>query len=370
MSVPKTAPLAFLLLAICLLFAPPAFAETRQTDEVEEGSSSENKPGITVVVDIVGKAELFETADSHGHNLQKGAKIPVGATLVTGVGGRVDLALSNGALFQIQENSQFTIGEFSQNAYEMVFSNGAVITPKELKEFGADEAVLQTMDASEDAWNKLDNEPTASIGKFNLAYGTMIGEAKKMKPGSRMEIITPIGVAGIRGTIWRLTITPVPGTGGTQFRGSLDVARGLVSFGNSEGTRAVNVAAGFVMSIDASVPRPGEVRVNSIFTNQMSPERLQLLQNTITLVASEQTYFTAVQGTPEILTGRTPTTPTTPADSASETNRPQVDLPSPVRNPIFNDGGTGGVVPRPTPTPPPSPTPTPTPAPTPKPSNG
>ena len=383
MRVPQTSlpRLTQILFAVCVLFTIPAFAQSRDPDHVEEGSNSGEKSGVTVIVRVSGKAELYETEGARGRAIQKGERIPVGSTIITGPKGEVDLALSNGAIFQIQENTQFTIGEFSQAAYEMVFSNGAVITPVQLEEFGADEAVLNTMDASRDAWNELSKEPTSSISRFNLAYGTIIGQSKKLAEGSRMEIITPIGVAGIRGTIWRLTITPVPGTGGTQFRGSLDVAEGRVVFGNSDGTRAVQVNGGFTMLIDASVPQPGEVRVNSISTTQSSPERIQFLLTTVSSVSSMQEFFTAVQGSPNDLVNAI--NAAAQAADANATDTPAGDtagavgeiggasgvtLPDAIRTQIFNDGGTGGLVPTPTPIPTPTPTPNPTPTPTPTPN--
>jgi hypothetical protein len=340
-------------------------AQASEPDKVEEGTSSGRKPGITVIVEATGSVELIEAPGQAPQPVQKGQRVPVGGILVTGPDGRVDLALSNGAFMQIQENSRFGIGEFEQEAYEFVFSNGEAIRPKELKDFGADEAVLTTMDASEDAWNKLAQEPTTSATKFNLEYGTMIGESKKLRPGSRMEIVTPIGVAGIRGTTWRLTITPVGGPGSNVFRGTLDVGRGQVTFSNADGTRAVDVTGGFSMRVEAVIEGPQQVRFNILETGQMSPERAAALDVVTQAVQSVQTYFQAVQGTPADL-GITLGNNADANQGTGDTQQPQVDLP-PATN-IQPGGGTGNLPnpqqPTPTPTPPPTPTPTPTPSPT------
>jgi hypothetical protein len=340
-------------------------AQASEPDKVEEGTSSGRKPGITVIVEATGSVELIEAPGQAPQPVQKGQRVPVGGILVTGPDGRVDLALSNGAFMQIQENSRFGIGEFEQEAYEFVFSNGEAIRPKELKDFGADEAVLTTMDASEEAWNKLAQEPTTSATKFNLEYGTMIGESKKLRPGSRMEIVTPIGVAGIRGTTWRLTITPVGGPGSNVFRGTLDVGRGQVTFSNADGTRAVDVTGGFSMRVEAVIEGPQQVRFNILETGQMSPERAAALDVVTQAVQSVQTYFQAVQGTPADL-GITLGNNADANQGTGDTQQPQVDLP-PATN-IQPGGGTGNLPnppqPTPTPTPPPTPTPTPTPSPT------
>jgi hypothetical protein len=285
------------LLLVSMFWALPA----RSEDAKKADDSSHLKDGVTVIVDLAGKVEIIEKAGAKPTPAEKGAKVPVGATLLTGADSRVDLALSNGALFQIREHSRFTIGEFEQEAYEYVFTNGAAIRPRELKEFGADEAILQTMDASEEAWNKLGSEPTTSKGKFRLSEGSMIGQSKKLKPGSLMEIETPIGTAGIRGTVWMLSVRPVEGTGGTTYRGQLDVAEGRVDFGNQDGTRTVQVQAGYSTIVQAKVLPTGGVQVITVNTTPMSAERQASLLATVTQVAAQQTYFTAVNGTPETL---------------------------------------------------------------------
>jgi len=295
-------PLTAFLLACVLAFAvlPPVVAQQNEPDQADDGTSSDRKPGITVIVEATGSVQVIEAPGKSPQPAQKGQRISEGSIVVTGPDGRVDLAFSNGAFMQIQENSRFGIGEFVQEGYEFVFSNGEAVRQKELEEFGADEAITSALDASEDAWNKLPQEPTVSTTKFNLEYGTMVGESKKLRPGSRMEVITPIGVAGIRGTTWRLTLQPVGGAGSNTFRGTLDVGRGLVNFSTSQGTRAVDVAGGFSMRVEAS-DTDGLVRINAIDTGRMTPERAAVLQQVTQSIQSIQTSFQAVQGTLGVL---------------------------------------------------------------------
>lgn len=375
----------FLCLVLSLVCSLPAISQ--DPDKVENGS--DKKEGVTVIVDLAGKVEIIETEGSKPKPALKGARVPVGATCLVGPGSRLDLALSNGALFQLRENSKFTIGEFEQEAYEFVFTNGAAIRPRELKDFGADEAVLQTMDASEEAWNKLGSEPTTSKGKFILSEGTMIGQAKKLKPGSRMDIVTPVGTAGIRGTVWMFTVTPVQGSGGTSFQGKLEVAEGQVDFGNSDGSRTVQVQGGYTATFDATISPTGEVRVSNINTSQMPPERQAMLLSTVSAVAQRQTFFTAVSGTPDALREAIAQAQQAQGEGANQTNAnpdqigisdlPEViptDPPAPIPPAPTPTPAPTPVPPTPTPVPPtptpPSPTatpPTPTPTPTPNPSN-
>jgi hypothetical protein len=369
-----------LCLVLSLTYSLPAISQ--DPDKVEDGS--DKKEGITVIVDLAGRVEIIELEGANPKPAEKGARVPVGATFLVGPESRLDLALSNGAMFQLRENSKFTIGEFEQEAYEYVFTNGAAIRPRELKDFGADEAVLQTMDASEEAWNKLGSEPTTSKGKFILSEGTMIGQSKKLKPGSRMNIVTPIGTAGIRGTTWMLTLTPTQGSGGTSFQGKLDVAEGQVDFSKTDSSATVQVQSGYTATFDATISPTGEVRISNINTSQMPPEQQAMLLSTVSNVAQQQTYFTAVNGNPDALReaiqaqaqsqgeGTNQTTDPTQTDANPNqigiNDLPPVIQTNPIQPPPPAPAPTSTPAP-PSPTPP-SPTATPPPTPTPNPSNG
>jgi hypothetical protein len=356
-----------LCLILSLIYSLPAISQ--DSDKVEDGS--DKKEGITVIVNLAGKVEIIET---------EGAK----PTCLVGPGSRLDLALSNGALFQLRENSKFTIGEFEQEAYEFVFTNGVAIRPHELKDFGTDEVVLQTMDASEEAWNKLGSEPTTSEGKFVLSEGTMIGQAKKLNPGSHMDIETPIGAAGIRGTVWMLTVKRVQSARGKSYQVKLYVAEGRVDFEKSDESRTVQVQGGYTATFDATISPKGEVRISNINTSQMPPEQQAMLLSTVSDVAQQQTYFTAVSGNPDALReaiqaqaqaqGEGTNQPADPTQTDANPNQIGInDLPpviptNPIQPPPPAPAPTSTPTP-PSPTPP-SPTATPPPTPTPKPSNG
>ncbi len=283
------------------LFLSGAYGQESDSGQVDDGSSSERKPGITVIVDATGEVQIIDKPGAAPRRANKGDQIPVQGTIVTGAGGQVNLALSNGAFFQILENSSFAISQFEQSPNEFIFSNGAAITQRKAEEFGADEAVVKSLDASEEAWNELPSEPTESSSSFALDYGTMIGKSKKLKPGSEMQITTPIGVAGIRGTIWRLTVQRVGGANSNQFRGNLDVSEGRVDFGTKDGSRSVQVKSGFSMNVQAAALGNGAANFDSIGTMPLSAERAQLLASSVQEVSSVQKVFAAVQGSPDVL---------------------------------------------------------------------
>jgi hypothetical protein len=325
------------------------------------------KPGIVVILDFEGKVELIDAEGYSSGQVSKGDKVETVVYITTGPGARADIAFSNGLLMQIQENSRFTVADFAHEPYEFVFSNGVTLDARDVDKFGDEKAVLTNLDASEEAWNEMEVEPVTANSEFILHYGTLIGETKKLQPGSRLDIITPIGTAGIRGTIWRLTIIPA---GDGSFRGTLDVSRGNVVFTNTNGTRTLNVATGFSMAIEARTAANGDVNITGVSTSQMTQERVNLLNSTVRNVEAVQTFFTAVQGTPEILarvesvTGKTPPGTTQPGAGDSAPG-PQPQPPGNIADPT--QGATGGVLDRPVPTPVPTVTPAPTPTPRPTP---
>ena len=354
------------VLLLAALSVSGVFAQDANPEKAQEGKHSDRKPGITVIVNVVGSVQLITEPGVDPKPVEKGQEVPVGSALVTGPDGRVDLALSNGAFFQIQENSRFSIGQFDQDAYEFVFANSEAVRRRDFEKMGEDKAAMVTMDASEDAWNEMPQEPTGSASKFSLDYGTMIGESKKLRPGSSMEISTPIGSAGIRGTIWRITIQPIGPPGSNTFRGTLDVARGLVVFSDPQGSRAVDVAGGFSMRMDVKV-QGGLQQVVSINTTPLSAERSVYLEGTAKNIRGIQTSFQAVKGTPadfNIVIDN--------SDSAENSDRSEGDAVKPKVEPSTKPiENLPPIPPKPTPTPtPPTPTPTPSPTLTPKPSNG
>jgi hypothetical protein len=359
-------PRLFLALLLAPLCVTGVLAQDADSGQAEEGTTTDRKPGITVIVDAAGAVQIIDKPGAAPQPVEKGQVVPVGAALVTGPDGRVDLALSNGAFFQIQENSRFSIGQFEQDAYEFVFANSEAVRRRDVEKMGEDKAAMVTMDASEDAWNEMPLEPTGSASKFSLDYGTMIGESKKLRPGSSMEISTPIGSAGIRGTIWRITIQPIGAPGSNTFRGTLDVSRGLVVFSDSQGSRAIDVAGGFSMQIEVKV-QAGQFQVIAVNTSPLSAERTIYLEGIAQIIRGIQTAFQAVKGTPaefNIIVDNSPDSGENNAGNEGDTVQPQVEP----------GGRAVGNFPPPPPRPtaPPAPTATPTPSPTltPKPSNG
>ncbi len=113
-------------------------------------------------IDAQGKASKPKAGDF----LRQGVRIS------TGAGGRVDLVFENGSAVSIGPDSEFAVEKFTQAP----FAGG-----------GLD-------------YRSLGGEPSASNLRASLARGGFSFDVAKLKKSSAYEIVTPVGVAGIRGT--------------------------------------------------------------------------------------------------------------------------------------------------------------------------
>jgi hypothetical protein len=100
-------------------------------------------------------------------------------TVITGKASSVILAFQNGSTVKLSADSRLAIDEFKVDPF------------------------AETVKVSE-----LKNEPSASKTALNLAYGEMVGDVKKLSKTSSYSIKTPVGAAGIRGTIYRIVFKP------------------------------------------------------------------------------------------------------------------------------------------------------------------
>ena len=105
----------------------------------------------------------------------------------------------------------FTIKTAAQSSVVLVFSNGATVNL-------GPESELNIEQFMQDEWSSaievaaLKEEPNTSSTKLHLARGELVGNVKKLhtEHGSSFEVSTPVGAAGIRGTVFRVTFRVDP----------------------------------------------------------------------------------------------------------------------------------------------------------------
>ena len=175
------------------------------------------KQGPTQFLDVQGK--VLPAAESG-----VGGKLSEGYVAQAGIGGKIVLLLSNGTVMTLESQTKLKISEFSQEPF--------------------DAAGRKVSDLAE--------EPSKSNVKLDLDWGSIVVATKKLNRESRLDINSPTGTAGIRGTQFQMS--QAPGTGV-----KLDVSESTVAFTPLGGGQTVPVGAGQGLDVSAAgavTPRP------------------------------------------------------------------------------------------------------------------
>lgn len=291
-----------------LTFLPCTFLIAQSTDAK---SPAKLEPGFTILADLAGSPLLMEKEGDTPRPLQKGEKIPANSTILTGTDGRVDLAMSNGALIQVLDRSKLTIGEFLQDSCHFAVSEGTIFLTQEVQNDPNKTPSAPFVDPTTEGWNKLPTEPAISKCQLLLSEGTIVGSSKKPRPGSKLEIVTPIGTADImevvtpseapdnRGSTWRTTITPTEKP--QEFRGVIQISNGSIFFTKPDGTGSVSIASDYSLQFSARVSPPRNVVFYALSATPMSRESIQTLVSMVSEVESKQIYFKHAHGPNEKL---------------------------------------------------------------------
>jgi hypothetical protein len=104
---------------------------------------------------------------------------------------RVDDVIPQGALVRTPKNSFLSL----------IFSNGALVLVKPLSEVLISRFTSEApMDFQSGAIGHAGAETSNSSTRLNLKSGLIMLDIPRLKPRSEFEIVTPVGIAGIRGT--------------------------------------------------------------------------------------------------------------------------------------------------------------------------
>jgi hypothetical protein len=146
--------------------------------------------GKIIAARVQGHVEAVSNSDGSKRVLRDGDKVSDQTTIVTAPGANIILAFSNGATVNVAGDSNLNIEQFEQDPF------AADVKLSELKQ-----------------------EPTTSTTKLSLTKGELVGKVVHLNVdrGSEFTVQTPVGAAGIRGTIFRIVFHPDPATGKVYF---------------------------------------------------------------------------------------------------------------------------------------------------------
>jgi len=196
------------------------------------GASAQTAAGQIRAAKVEGQVTKIR-ADNTTAPLKNGDSLTETDTVLTGKNGSVVLVFSNGSSVKVGTDSRLSIDEFKMDPLAQE------IKPSELKA-----------------------EPSVSQTKLNLAYGEMVGDVKKLKASSSYSVKTPVGAAGIRGTIFRIVFRP--SADGKAFF-TVSTAEGkVVMEGVTPGEVPVDAGKEVVVEIDTDNPSNPNVKTQDI----------------------------------------------------------------------------------------------------------
>ena len=189
---------------------------------VTNAQNEESGAGAVILAEVVPPV-VFRDGDEGGveKKMIPGMLLPEGYWVETGQGGNVLLLLSNGTVVTITENSKMRVDSFDQEPFE---SPGESV--EDFKE-----------------------EPSSSNVLVDLEVGSLVVQTKKLNKKSNFEIKSPLGVAGIRGTEFKIGFDPEAGI-------QLDVTESTVAFTPRGSKRPMAVREGRGLSLS-----PGRIPI-------------------------------------------------------------------------------------------------------------
>ena len=191
-------------------------------------SAPKIKPAI-ILASIEGEAHSLSLKEEFKVTLDQssvGKKIKEKTIVVTGKDGKAQLLFSNGALITIKPGSRFYLRKYDQK----IVSSENVSEP-----------------------SKIEEEPSKSTLLAHLDFGELIVKAPKLKKGSTMTLTSPLGTAGVRGTMFQMMAVRNPVTG--DISGGINLISGDIDFSGVDGNQ-VSLVSG--QSIQAASSKLGE----------------------------------------------------------------------------------------------------------------
>jgi FecR protein len=165
-------------------FAAALFALAARAAELAPGAFSAG----TVKGDVSYKVAGSDTYAP----VTPGLALPQGATIKTGAASTVSIVFSNGGSAAITANSEIEITKFEQELFSGPIAGVA--------------------------------EPSVSNTEIKVVNGTVVNKVAKLKKGSSYTVNSPVGAAGVRGTIFSVSFDK------TTKKLSVSVTQGRVVF--------------------------------------------------------------------------------------------------------------------------------------------
>lgn len=228
-----------------------------------------SKEGNIRVVKVKGSPTVTNAKDKSTTELKEGVFIQQGSSIKTGKDSEAMLLFSNGTTVTVQQNSNFSVEQFLQTPF----------------------------DSDKVDYKDLKGEPSVSKTKVSVSEGSILADVAKLAKGSTFNIGTPIGVAGIRGTLIQLTVNT---TAGGQISVTVNLPEGLADFAATNGQQ-ITLNNGQTITV-TSDPVTGTITLGNV--RPLDAQTIQQLQALAEQVAAaipaEHDFEGVPDGAPEI----------------------------------------------------------------------
>ncbi len=205
--------------------------------------ASDMRRGLIVLSAVEGDVKVINPLDSKKRTPSRGDIIKQGETIITGSGASASLAFENGTVMEIAGSSKVVLQEFLQAPWGV----------------------------SKEDINASPIEHSRSKTTTFLDYGTLTSGVKKLKNGSTLQVATPLGTAGIRGTDFQ--VNAQRNIDGSPKRLFVGVSSGEVGVQSTAGGEPVAVAASQAASIVVSQsPAGGQAAIQQPTLSQLSAD--------------------------------------------------------------------------------------------------
>jgi FecR-like protein len=209
-------------------------------------ASAQTQPGQIKAARVENEVRKLLT-DGTTAPVKNGDVLTEQDVITTGKGASVVLVFMNGSSVKLGGDSRLAIDEFKMDPLAEDLHTGG-----------------------------LQAEPSVSKTQLNLAYGEMVGDVKKLNTSSTYSIKTPVGAAGIRGTIFRIVFRP-DGNGKALFTISTSEGK-VVMEGVTDAEIPVDAGKEVVVTIDLPDTAGKVVLPPVIITRDLTPATVNFIR--------------------------------------------------------------------------------------------
>lgn len=187
MKIPKTSSIFLSFFLLSVIFSPAQEISTK---------------GALIIASVEGQVTVVNNetqASLPAAKVVAGGVIYDGHTIKTGPGSKMILLLTNGTVATVKAESSLNIKKFTQEKFDMSKMN----------------------------LSDLKGEPSRSETVIDIEIGDMVVDVKKLDKKSSFNIESPVGTAGIRGTVPAISVIKMPDGG---FQQQTSMLRGAIAF--------------------------------------------------------------------------------------------------------------------------------------------